>query len=91
MGLFSLDRLVVIFPEEAKGGGAGLGTWRSGLQALKVPVQAPSASSGDKLLEFRVWSALALCVTWGELCNFFVSYDLICLFLEVITVPASPQ
>lgn len=48
MGLFSLDRLVVIFPEEAKGGAggleAGLGAWRSGLQALKVPVQAPSAS-----------------------------------------------
>lgn len=63
MGLFSLDRLVVIFPEEAKGGGwgMGLGAWRSGLQALKVPVQAPRASSGDKLLEFRLWSTLTLC------------------------------
>lgn len=74
MGLFSLDRLVVIFPEEAKGGAGG---WRLGWELgdlgyrpsrsqCKLPVHPP----GDNLLEFRVGPTLPLRVTWGELFNF---------------------
>lgn len=40
MGLFSLDGLVVIFPEEAKAG-AGLGAWRSGYRPSSSQCKLP--------------------------------------------------
>lgn len=55
-----------------------LGGWAGSLEICTTGPQGLSASSRDKLLEFKIWSSLESYVTWGKLFKFFMSCSLIC-------------